>query len=1385
MKNNFPLNLILTFRFTFTIVFLSVALHSSGSFASARFDELRIRDGLPSQTVWDVEQGHNGIIWLGTTHGLVRYDGGELKTFNFNADKPGTISNNTINDLLVTKSGDLWIGTYKGGLNLFNEDTETFTSFQHLADDKSSLSSNNVLSLEETANGDIWVGTRSGLNKVEAKTNKIITIKNSQQLDLSLPSQSISALLIDHLNKLWVGTSKGIIVYDEFNNQSAKFKLPVATQPSIRALYQSKNGSLWIGTESGLFHYDYDNEVTTYVAELPNNGILSITSDHQNNIWVGTRNNGVFTVSQDGLGQPKLKANYRYDKGSEYSLNDDVILSLFTDYSGVIWLGTFSAGVNRIDPNSLNFGFVDNSINGLQCLESPIIYSIFKEPDDSLWLGTRRGVAHISKDGNCIVYRYDSNNESSLSSDEVHKVYRDSRNQLWFATAKGINRYNEDSETFERIHGELSSVRVYDINETSSGKLLIASVKGLFVESSVANQFLSLTSPNKELNSLTVSKIIKSESDRFLIGTSKGLLEYHHSNGFFDYLHYQNEPLVTDYIRALYVDHADNIWIGLNEKGLIRIDQDLKIKRYNEEDGLPQINVFSGILEGQDDVLWISTGLNLIRFNPKTSAARKYTTNDGLQSDVFVRRAEFKANDGTLYFGGYNGFNHFSPSSILTNKVKPKVILTHFYHFGESIEPNIKTNKFSLPTPITRLKELKLSHKDNDFGFSFSALHFSDFSSNKYAYKMVGFDSDWRQTDSLDRKANYTNLKAGQYWFEVKAANKDNVWSEDNVRLKIIIAPAPWLTWWAFVLYLIFALLAVYWVIKKRTKALALRTQLLQETVTLRTQELVEEKSKVEQLLAKKNEEFANVSHEFRTPLTLILGPLAEVLKSDLDEKEIYRLNIVQRNGYRLLRMVDQLLNLETFRVKSITQRTSQPSGEILKMLAEAFSDLASDKGIALNIRNIEQASFDFTNDALEKIIANLLSNAIKYTPPGGFITVGSYRTSSSYLTIEVQDSGIGIPPQELESVFQRYHRILNENSEQVTGAGIGLALVKDLVEAHGGTIDVESEINSGTSIFVRLPIINEVKKSQEAYRTNQEIIAMELMGISHQITKASTPVNNEFIDNENNKPSVLVIEDNPDMRLFIIEQIQQEFQVLSAKDGQQGIEVAINAVPDIIISDIMMPNKDGFQVTNELRHHHITNHIPIILLTARGDRESRLKGWYEKADEYLTKPFDSQELTVRLHNLLGIRNLLKKRFSELAFETKSEHRQTPFMPSAESEEATSSSRAQEEFIRKLNSILEEHYSDSDLSVSTIASKLAMSDRQLYRKTKSIVDMTPIDYVRRFRIEKGRILIKQGKSAGYATVEIGFTSQSYFGKCFKAQFGMTPRDYKKTHTKKN
>lgn len=459
--------------------------------------------------------------------------------------------------------------------------------------------------------------------------------------------------------------------------------------------------------------------------------------------------------------------------------------------------------------------------------------------------------------------------------------------------------------------------------------------------------------------------------------------------------------------------------------------------------------------------------------------------------------------------------------------------------------------------------------------------------------------------------------------------------------------------------------------------------------------------------------------------------------------------------------------------------------------MTEAYQELAKERNIELRIETIETISFEFTPDALEKIILNILSNAIKYTQQNGLVAVSAKRSKDGEYVLRIKDTGIGIAEDKIERVFERFHRVDDDSVNQVNGSGIGLALVKSLVESHNGQIKIESSLSKGTEVIISLPIIKEVESCELNTHRNQEIIAMELMNID------VTTDRNEYDDilpatDSSGHPTVLIVEDNHDMLRYIVDSIQSIYTPITARNGEEGYQLAIKEVPDLIISDVMMPKMNGYQTTRALRENPITNHIPIVLLTAKGDRTSRLKGWQEKADDYITKPFDIEELRARLSNLINIRNILKRRFSESAFEPeeKSEQESTKRLSQSNLEDRLhqeesnglssiekNTRQLHEKFIETLNTELDKIYMKSDIVVSDVAQRVNMSERQFSRKLVNVIDMTPSEYIRRFRLEKSKNILRQGKSVTYTALEVGFSSQAYFGRCFKAQYRVTPKQF--------
>ncbi len=1377
-----------------------------------RFQQLPQAKQLSHLAINDIIQDQEGFIWIATKDGLNRYDGNNIVVYRPSSNNNRFLSHFYINCLWLDNQGKLWVGT-QNGLNRYNAKLDNFELF--------GFSGLFVTSIFEDSNHQLWIGTRNnGASLISADRTTIEPIQFNNNTSNS------NALLVSKFtetpnHKILIATHRGLLIFNKELNQLEYTQIANKKDESLLHKYTTQLLSIdreriLVGTRSGLYLFDLTtgsySELFTKI--FNNRDITTINKIDTDNILVGTSNSGLFLINLIA----QTYQSFHKSSSNKFAISNNQITSIFQSNDGLIWIGT-AVGINILDISLQTFGHVQSTKNIENCLAGNIIYAILHDSNNVLWIGSFGQALHKIdfKKGTCEKIT-DINNSSTgtipkkTSLKNVVSLFEDEHGDIWIGTLNdGIYRYHPQQDKYEFYHiisivNSTEKIKldvIKDISGNLMGKIWIATFLQGLIEFDLKKQLFSQHIPTKKGNSdsddifvKALNKVSIDNSGSLWVTTyAQGLWKYISKNGNFIQIQPKGKdtPLIPKRLYSIDIDKQNTIWIGSQGEGLFRYNPETeKTTRYSMEDGLLS-NVIWKTIEDADGNIWIFTEKGLSRLSFPSEKIDTFLESDGLQADAFTPAGSFNEKHQILWTGGINGINHFNPKDIVKNNPSRKVIINDFELFYQSVKPKHLAPDSPLEQMINTTESIDLNYDQNVFAFSFSALEFLHPERISYQFKLEGYDQKWNEVSSDRRYSNYTNIDPGNYTFRVKASNIDGLWNGPETSIDISVATPWWQTPWVYASYVILTLLSIYFLVVYRTRALTKRSQELEKSVQIRTEELATEKDKVEQLLSKKNEEFANVSHEFRTPLTLILGPVAQMLRNHPSEQEIARLNIVQRNGYRLLRMVDQLLNLETFRIKAITQKSPQPTGKIIRLLTEAFADLAEEKNIQLSIKNIAEVNFEFTNDALEKIVLNLLSNAIKYSKAGDSISVETTRTSNNELSIQVVDTGIGIPADKLDTIFERYNRVLDENSEQVTGAGIGLALVKSLVEAHQGRIDIQSELGKGTQITVYLPIIGEVDDSQVSLHANAEIVAMELMGLTNQGASSSAEQNQTEQKQElepslqdhllqvNQKTSVLVIEDNADMRNYIVSSIEDDYQILTARDGAEGLEIATAEVPDLIISDVMMPKMDGYETTHRLRSNEITNHIPIILLTARGDRESRLKGWQNKADEYLTKPFDVEELKIRLKNLLEIRNILKNRFGEIAFQPPKQGQGQKHQLVQEIDASSTEDNIglqQEQFITKLNDILEPLYAEPSTTVAMIASEVAMSERQFFRKLKSILNITPSEYMRRYRLEKSKTILDEGHSIQYAAMEVGFGTQSHFGRCFKAQFGCSPKDYK-------
>ncbi len=1348
----------MSFRFQVSLFFL-VFSHSVLSAPIAKFEQIWVDSGLPSRSVWATVQDTNGFVWLATSKGLAKFDGYSFVTFN-NKINGKKLSSLWIRTLLGDKQGNIWIGTENNGLIQYRTKSNSFKSYPVATQETTSVRS---LAFDNQEN--LWIGTSKGLAKLDfAKDNIDFYFDRSEFR--SWPNSLVRKLLYTSDNQLYAGTSKGLYKLN-LNSLSSSGPLPTFSTNTIYSLYQSSNQDLFVGTKNGLFTYNISGK--KIIKPLANTIVHAITVDGQNNLWVGTFRKGLYKIAPDGSFR-----NFHYEKGNPHSFSGHDVLSLLVDKSNTLWAGTFDAGINKLDLLSLQFEFYDDSKSSLPCLKDSVIYSIV-ESSDEVWLGTGNGLFSVNLDHQQC--RIIDNYQSETLGNSILALAEYDQNTLLVGTLRNIELFKKEGKTAEPLSMELIA---NDFLKDGNSGYYISTKSGAYYFSRGNAQIEKLSTRDNSLQNTEISKIQKDSIGRLWMASERGLLVRKPG---LETTRAKLSHDVSGEIGIIFLDRSSRLWVGIENETLLVFDVSSKnVRLLHSFKEIKSLHGFTSIEESNGSYIWISSSNGLERINASNWSVDHFDSRDGLQSNLFTRGASFSNQKGVMYFGGRKGLTRFNSNTIKKNSHPPKTKISKLFIDGsEVLDRNIKNISYE----NGQVSELLLNYYENNFGFEFSALHFASPSKNKYTYIMEGWNNGWINVDSNNRRVNYDNLPPGEYQFKVKSSNNHLLWSNLPEKVSITISPPPWNTWWAYILYLALLSIIFYSHTKYRTKKLEERAEMLESSVIERTKELAFEKDKVERILSKKNEEFANVSHEFRTPLTLVIGPLQKLLIDEANQDRKNSLSMVKRNAFRLLRMVDQLLHLEKFRVQQIVKKVPIRVQPIAKLIAESFAELAKANNITMTIGRIDDIWLQFTPDALEKILLNLLSNSVKYSQPGDTINFSILKDSENSLKIVVEDSGIGIPKNKQAEIFERFSRVLDNHSEQITGAGIGLSLVKELVESHNGRITLKSALGEGCCFTVTLPAIPVPRSTQNTDSSveevikelNNEILDMEIESLVEQSRKPDIDSQIQGSDLSDSLPTLLIVEDNHDMRSYITSTLSGRFNILTAPNGKEGLALAREHIPDLVVSDVMMPQMDGFTLCHELKSGELTSHIPLILLTARSDRDSRLRGWKEQADEYLTKPFDAEELNLRVNNLLDIRELLKQRFYSSIQTQPEQLNQTTADLTKEEDENSQWEEHQKLFLKRFIEQIENNIDNPQLKVADIASSLTMTERQLYRKLKGVINVTPSEYLKNHRLDKALNLLKNGEPVGNVAFDVGFTSHSYFSRCFKAKFGCSPREF--------
>jgi signal transduction histidine kinase/ligand-binding sensor domain-containing protein/DNA-binding response OmpR family regulator len=1346
------------------------------------FDRFSLEQGMPQSTAMCILQDRQGFVWVGTQEGLCRFDGNTFVVFKNDPDDPASLSSNLVKSICEDKEGNLWMGTFSGGLNRYDRRTQRFTRYLHQPDNPQSLSHNRVEAVYEDRQGTLWIGTQAGLNQLDKKTGQFIRYSLSSADSGSPGDNRVMSLYEDRKGNFWVGSyGKGINLFDRKQKRFSRF-LPEPEskgQPgsaTIRCMLEDRDGRLWLGTDGGLYQMDRRTNAFSRFGHDPFNAqslssdaVWALFEDRTGTFWVGTKAGGL-NIMDRSRGTFRRLSHLPTDNRS---LSSNQIYCVYEDRTGGIWVGTDGGGISRYDRLKNQFSHYFHQADQPGSLSHNIVWSIYEDRNDNLWIGTLYGLNRYNRQsGQFQHFFHEPANTNSLSFNSISSICEDQTGVMWFGTdGGGLNRYDPASGQFTRFAHDpadsksLGSNGVNLVLEDRLGNLWIGtSDKGLNRFDRQQNRFIRYEHNPDDVNSMSDNHVMALCEDRegtLWIGTlGKGLNALNPKTGRFT--HYEHVPgqttsLSSNRVIAVTEDQAGIIWVGTAGGGLNRLDRATgKFSHFTEKNGLAN-NVVYGILDDKAGHLWMSTNQGISRLNPKEGTFTNFDAQNGLQSNEFNNWAFFKSRSGELFFGGINGVNAFHPERIVTNPSIPSVVITHFKLKNQAVVIGGKDSP--LQTSVTETPEIRLSYQDNMLSFDFAALDFTAPLKNQYAYRLEGLDQDWIRAGT-QHSATYTNLAPGSYVFRVKGSNNDGRWNEEGAQVRVVITPPFWQTWWAYLLYAATALGIGYVIIRNQSNQLQLKNQ-------LRLEQMQAEKfQEVERI---KSRFFANISHEFRTPLTLILGPVEKALSEEMPATLRQSMEMVQRNAQRLLRLINQLLDLSKLEAGQMTLAGSK--GDLvtyLQNVVASFEPLARQKQVALELTSqvsVLEAYFD--RDKLDKICYNLLSNALKFTQAGGSITVTVGQSPADpdrTLEIWVRDTGIGIAAEHLPRLFDRFYQVDSSLARGQEGSGIGLSLVKELVELHGGRIRVNSVPGEGTEFTVTLPVahpgMRQVAWTDEdslisvlpEVQTPSELLVDRVISLSEAQADASRPI-------------VLLVEDNPDMRSHIISYLTTDYQVVEAQDGEEGLTKAIELIPDLIISDVMMPRKDGNELSRLLKQDERTCHIPIVLLTAKASRESKISGLETGADDYLMKPFDPKELLLKLKNLLALRQRLMERFKN----------RTAYKP-----EESAVRSMDEVFLQRVIGVIEDHIREEEFSVEQLSEEVGLSRTQLHRKLSALTNQSASELIRTVRLTRAtELLRKNAATISEIAYAVGFSSLNYFTRCFHQQYGISPSDYKK------
>jgi ligand-binding sensor domain-containing protein/signal transduction histidine kinase/DNA-binding response OmpR family regulator len=1311
------------------------------------FSHLTTINGLSESFVTCILKDKYGFLWFGTGDGLNKYDGNKFKVFRNKPDDSKTIPDNSIVCLFEDKAGELWIGTSGGGVAKYNRNDDSFTSY----------GGGTVNSIFESSDGTVWVGTFQGPQILDRKAQKVISAR-SRDNQFSSIEYFTSCIYEDSRRNLWIGTTNGLFLYNRKQKKIQNIEYSHNRNPDgknwVISIIEDRSGIFWVGAENGLHAFSYKNDSLLTrrndikVPEILSGRITSIMClDKDGTLWVGKESGLILFDPNNGTVSTFQKKTH-----DEQSLTHNSIRSLYLDDQEILWIGTYGGGLNKYAKNQFLFGKYQIYSSENPNLISNVVTSFEEDPSGNIWIGTDGGGLFLWETANNRFIPFYPESKAHYFPSYTIMTLKLSRDKkcLWVGTYdRGLVELNiktKSMRVFNTENKKLNDNFVTSILEDRNGKLWIGT----------NSEGVSVIDPSNGkvdsvLNNATIRALCEDVNGKIWIGTYGGVNIYNPSTSSFSYLTESNSK-VSNIIYSIFKDSKDNMWVGSMGGGLYLFDRkSKKLTAFSEANGLAS-NIVNSIVEDAQGYLWISTSRGISRFNPDNRTFKNYTREDGLQSNEFVRGAGYITKAGRIFLGSIDGFNAFYPEDDRINSNIPNVVITDFQLSNKSLpaemyNPQSEQNSKSSP-------QITLPYDESVFSIEFAALSYTVPEKNQYAYMLQGFDKDWNYV-GYEHKASYTNLDPGEYIFKVIASNNDEVWNKEGTSLKIIITPPFWKTGFAYIIYLLITIGILYYIYREIKARERLKNEIIFQKLTV---------EKNEELSQMKLNFFTNISHELRTPLSLIMDPIRKIVNEEVTAAKAKSLgNLAFKNATRLSNLVNQLLDFRRFggQYKLETQHINLI--ELIKEICLSFEEKARERDLQFDLSfNTAFKNAWMDVDKLEKILTNLISNSFKFTPNGGKIQVlvsGIIeKNGQQYLEIQVKDTGPGVPQADKQKIFDLFFQVEGTTRYDMESSGIGLSLAKELVLLHGGEISEVGKEGEGAIFVVKLPVPEYILPPKEPEFSGKEMGKEESVANIPEVSGSD-----KTADHLSEGPIILVVEDNPELREYIATEVLSKYHVEQAVNGIEGFEKALVLVPDLIISDIMMPNGNGLELCGKLKSDEKTSHIPVILLTAKQTDDNKIEGYRTGADAYVSKPFNSELLNTQVENLLESRKRLRTLFSKVETRHPAEAAITDI---------------DKTFLKKAEQVVLDNLSNTQFDVDSFAAKLKMNRRQFYRKFKAISDQTPHEYIIIIRLRVALDLLLAGdlnvSEAGY---KVGFSDPAHFTRAFTKVYGKSPKKY--------